>query len=217
MDSVGAKRVALILVLCAGVSACTNMGTIVDPDDPETEIPNGSLGRSIMEGLGAVPSRQPPINYSPRGPLVIPKDTAKLATPVDAKRLSDDPNWPVDPDVEMIRTLQEADAREKSRGDRGNLIPSSQLLAQRVPPAVSRPNPNVPGADPAADLVSPTALMNAPVIGGDATPLYDANGTPTRRALVEPPVTYLEPAPGAAVAIPPPPKKKGLFGWFGGD
>jgi hypothetical protein len=193
------------------------MGTVVDPDDPETEIPSASLGRSIMEGLGAVPSRQSPINYSPRGPLVMPADKTKLATPVDTKRLADDPNWPVDPDVQLAQTLQEAEARENARGDRGNLVPASQLLAQRMPPGVSRPNPNVPGADPAADLVSPSALMNAPTIGGDETPLYDASGKPNRRALIEPPVTYLEPAPGAPVAIPPPKKNSGLFGWFGGD
>jgi hypothetical protein len=216
MTSDRVKRTALFVVLGLALSACTGMGTTVDPDDPEMEIPNASLGRSIMEGLGAVPARQSPINYTPRAPLVIPKDPVALATPVDRSELSQDPNWPVDPDVQMARTLQEAERRENARGDRGNLVPASQLLDQRLPPAQSRAPSGVPGSDPASQLVSPTALMNSPTIGGSDTALYDSQGRPVRRALTEPPVKYLEPAPGAPVVIPEEPEKSwGLFNWFG--
>jgi hypothetical protein len=47
--------------------------------------------------------------------------------------------------------------------------------------------------------------------------LYDNNGKPVRKALVEPPVTYLEPAPGVPVTTedgaPPEQQKKWWKFW----
>ena len=114
-----------------------------------------------------------------------------------------------------MRTLREADARNDAMDDRGDRISGSQLLETRSAPSTTqRQWQGTPGSDPNAKLASPSLLMNAPTIGG-AKKHYDENGTPVRHALVEPPTTYLEPAPGVPVAIPEPPKKKvGFFGWF---
>ncbi len=201
------KRAASILAVAATLSACSGMGTVVDENDPETEIPNLSLGRSIMEGLGAVESRQQPINYSPRAPLVVPADTEVLAQPEDPARLASDPEWPLDPEVATVRRLREAEEREAARGDRGNTIAGSELLAVRTPP---RPGPRA--NDAAGEIVAPSKLSGSFPAASEAS-LYDSQGRPVRRALVEPPVTYLEPAPGAPVAIPEEPRK-GFFSWL---
>ena len=72
------KRLATLAVLGACLTACSSMGTTVAGDDTETEVPNASMGRAIMEGLGAVSTRKTPIDYSPRAPLVMPPTTKTL-------------------------------------------------------------------------------------------------------------------------------------------
>jgi hypothetical protein len=205
-----AKRAALVILVGGSLAACSGMGTVVDDSDPEAELPNLSMGRSIMEGLGAVPSRRIPINYTTRGPLVVPSDTTTLAQPEDASAVTAQADWPLDPDVESTRLLREAAARETARGDKGELIPSSELLAQRSPPPASRPSIE---RDPARPLL-PSQLKAMPSLS--SSNLYDAQGRPVRRALTEPPVAYLEPAPGAPVMIPeePPKKRKGILSWM---
>lgn len=210
MSSDVLKRAASILTVGLVLSACSSMGTVVAEDDPETEVPNLSMGRSIMEGLGAVPARRQAINYTPRAPLVMPKDTAALAPPEDARTVTEDPSWPLDPDVESARRLREAEARQVARGDKGEIVEPSELLAERTPRS-----PKVQGDLSLNNkVIPPSQLRNAPQIGGDSG-LYNSAGQPVRRALVQPPVQYLEPAPGAPVAIPEEPAKQGgLFSWL---
>jgi hypothetical protein len=207
------KRTAVLLLVGAGLTACSSMGTVVDDDDPEAELPNMSIGRSLMEGLGAVPSRRSPMNYTPRAPLVVPKDTATLVQPEDPKAVTARADWPLDPDQESARLLREADARARARGDREELVPASELLDTRTPPKRKLVGDYSLNDKP----LFPSELNKGPrSIGGDAS-LYDASGRPVRRALVEPPVAYLEPAPGVPVAIPeeqPTAGRKGLFGWL---
>lgn len=207
------KRAAVLLIVGVGLSACAGMGTVVDEEDPETEVPNLSMGRSIMEGLGAVPSRRTPINYTPRAPLVIPASTATLAQPEDPNAVTASANWPVDPDVEQNRLLREAAERERARGDKGNPVPPSELLATRTPPT---PRSNARTWDDPADPLMPSELERMPSLSANG--LYDETGRPIRRALTEPPVTYLEPAPGAPVEIPeerPDPNRRGILGMLG--
>lgn len=215
------KRLAAVALLGLGLGACAAMGTTVDEDDPETELPNPSMGRSIMESLGAVPSRQLPIQYNPRAPLVVPPSTAALAPPEDPRQAAT-ADWPVDPEVASARRLREAEARnarrEKANGEGGaEVIPPSELLGTRL---AARSGPIDPQfydgeRDPAQPL-KPSQLR-APQVQITSDGIYDANGNPRRRALVEPPVTYLEPAPNAPVSEPAPTgPKKGIFSWLGG-
>ena len=206
------KRSALLVVVGFGLSACSAMGTMVDEEDPETEVQNLSMGRAIMEGLGAVPTRAAPINYQPRAPLVVPPNTAALAPPEDPNQVQSLAAWPEDPDVVTARRLREAAARDAGR-ERGTPIGSSELLANRAPPS-TRVRPSI-DRDP-ADPVMPSELARAPGKLDSETSLYDAAGQPRRRALVEPPVEYLQPAPGVPVEVykDPNEQKKGLFSWF---
>lgn len=209
------KRSAVIVAVGFALSACSALGTVVDENDPETEVPNLSMGRSIMESLGAVQSRSRPINYQPRAPLVVPPSTSALAAPEDPQQVESLAGWPDDPDRVTERRLREAAARDATR-ERGDPIASSELLATRAPPRASNDlRPSV-DRDP-GDPIMPSELMNAPKSLGRETSLYNENGQPQRRALVEPPIEYLQPAPGAPVEVyeaPDPKKKKGLFGWF---
>ncbi len=199
MTSTFLKRLALFAVLGVSLSACAGLGTTVAEDDPETEVPNVSMGRAIMEGLGAVPSRNAQINYTPRAPLVVPPSTTALVAPEDRnKPVSAD--WPDDNDLARARQLREVQARDDARGD-NDIIGSSELLSVRVPP---RPLSNKVGADqdPGAILLPSELGKGWKSKGIDDSGVYDLNGVPRRRALTEPPVAYLQPAPGAPVAIP---------------
>ncbi len=199
MTSTFLKRLALAAATSLSLSACAGLGTTVADDDPETEVPNVSLGRSIMEGLGAVPSRGSPINYTPRAPLVVPPTTSALVAPEDRnKPVAAD--WPDDNDLARARQLREVQARDAARGD-NDIIGSSELLSVRVPP---RPLSNKVGGDtdPGAILLPSELGKGWKSKGIDDSGVYDLNGVPRRRALTEPPVAYLQPAPGAPVAIP---------------
>ncbi|WP_181705939.1 hypothetical protein [Chthonobacter rhizosphaerae] len=215
------KRLAAVAVLGLSLGACAAMGTTVAEDDPETELPTPSMGRSIMESLGAVPSRQMPINYSPRAPLVVPPSTAALAPPEDRNAVA--ANWPVDPEVETARRLREADRRAAARAERNGegesaAIPPSELLATRVTPRTGPVDPQFYDGerDPAQPL-RPSQLKG-PQVSLSSDGIYDQSGTPRRRALVEPPVTYLQPAPNAPISEPEPTgPKKGIFNWFSGS
>jgi hypothetical protein len=208
MNSDLVKRLAILGLLGLGLSACSSLGTSVAEDDPETEIPNLSMGRAIMEGLGAVPTRTAPINFTPRAPLVVPPSTTALTAPESPNQVASLENWPDDPDVAAARRLREAAARDAARDDPADPVSGSELLSSRVQPA---PRQRIdPRADPARPLM-PSQLAGFKSTGATVDGLYDAAGQPRRRALVEPPVEYLQPAAGAPVAIPVPPKKKGIL------
>lgn len=211
------KRLAAFAVLGMSLSGCAAMGTSVAEDDPETEVANSSMGRAIMEGLGAVPARRTPINYTPRAPLVVPPKTAmsSLQPPEDPNRIQNLADWPVDPEIAEARRLRAAEARDAGR-DAGDIISPSELMALRVPPS-QRPGPHDSNYDPARPVM-PSKLKGFTSTGSEVAGPYDRTGAPQRRALVEPPVEYLTPAPGQPVAPPDPnedpSKKKGLFSWL---
>ena len=205
------KRYALLAIAALSLSACSALGTSVADDDPETEVPNVSMGRAVMEGMGAVPSRKTAINYTPRAPLVVPPNKTALVAPEDPKRLEASGTWPQDNDIKARKILTDAAAREAGRDDKDQ-IPSSELLAVRVPDARSgeASDASITTSDSDRRRLLPSQLGNMP--RDKASRLYDANGKPTRKALVEPPVTYLEPAAGVPVTTddgaPPEQQKK---------
>lgn len=199
MTSILLKRLALFAALGVSLSACAGLGTMVDDNDPEAEVPNVSMGRAIMEGLGAVPSRRSPINYTPRAPLVVPPTTTALVEPEDRNKAVA-PDWPDDNDLAAARRLREADARDAARGD-SDFVSPSELMSVRVPPRPLSPRVGA-SQDPAAILLPSELAKGWKSKGIDDTGVYDLNGVPRRRALTEPPIAYLQPAPGAPVAIP---------------
>lgn len=203
------KRYALLAVAALSLSACSALGTSVAEDDPETEVPNVSMGRAVMEGLGAVPARKTAINYTPRAPLVVPPNKMALVAPEDPNRLEANGTWPEDNDLKSQRMLAAASARDAARGEDDTQLSPSELTAVRLPQS-NRPmsTPNI--LEEKARPIMPSQLGDMPREGGSR--LYDANGRPTRKALVDPPVAYLEPAAGVPVTTddgaPDAPKKK---------
>lgn len=194
------KRCALLAIAALSLSACSALGTSVAEDDPETQVPNVSIGRAVMEGMGAVPARETSINYTPRAPLVAPPNMKTLATPEDPNRLEASGNWPDDNDLKTKRMLAEADARDAARGKDVNQLSPSELAAVSLPASASAPSGNrinEPTMDERKKPVLPSELGSMPRQNGSS--LYDANGKPLRKALVEPPVAYLEPAAGVPV------------------
>ena len=209
------KRYALLAVAALSLSACSALGTSVAEDDPETEVPNVSMGRAVMEGLGAVPSRNSAINYTPRAPLVVPPNRMALVAPEDPKRLEASGTWPEDNDLKARQLLAEASAREAARGEDNNQLSPSELTSVRLPKNPSRPMTSPNSIEEASKPLLPSQLGDIP--RENASRLYDASGKPVRKALVEPPVAYLEPAPGVPVTTddgsPPPTKKSWWKFW----
>lgn len=209
------KRYALLAVAALSLSACSALGTSVAEDDPETEVPNVSMGRAVMEGLGAVPSRTTAINYTPRAPLVVPPNRMALVAPEDPKRLEASGTWPEDNDLKTRQMLAEASAREAARGEDNHQLTPSELTAVRLPNASSRPMTSPNSIEEASHPLLPSQLGSMP--RENASRLYDNNGKPVRKALVEPPVAYLEPAPGVPVTTddgsPAAPKKSWWKFW----
>ncbi len=207
------KRCALLAIAVLGLSACSALGTSVADDDPETEVPNVSMGRAVMEGLGAVPSRKTAIDYTPRAPLVVPPSKTALVSPADPKRLEASGTWPEDNDLKTRKNLADAAAREAGREDKDQL-PASELLAVRVPDARSGSS-DITKSDSDRRRVMPSQLGAMP--RDKSSRLYDGSGQPVRRALVEPPVSYLQPAPGVPVVTddgtPPEQQKKWWKFW----
>lgn len=204
------KCCVLLAIATLSLSACSALGTSVADDDPETEVPNSSIGRALMEGVGAVPSRKSAIDYTPRAPLVVPPNKTALVAPEDPKRLEASGTWPEDNDIKARKVLTDAAAREAGREDK-DLVPSSELTAVRVPDArtAEASDASVTTSDSDRRRLLPSQLGTMP--RDKSTRLYDASGKPVRRALVEPPVSYLEPAPGVPVTTDdgaPPEQKK---------
>jgi hypothetical protein len=191
------KRFALLAVATIGLSACSALGTSVADDDPETEVPNASMGRAVMEGLGAVPTRKTAINYTPRAPLVVPPNKMALVAPEDPNRLEASGAWPDDNDRKTQRVLKEAAARDAARGDDNHQLTPAELMSTRLPQTTTRPNSSPNSIEDASKPLLPSQLGSMP--RSASSELYDASGKPVRKALVEPPVTYLEPAAGVPV------------------
>ena len=208
------KRYALLAVAALSLSACSALGTSVAEDDPETEVPNVSMGRAVMEGFGAVPARKTAINYTPRAPLVVPPNKMALVAPEDPNRLEANGTWPEDNDLKSQRILAAASARDAARGEDDTQLSPSELTAVRLPQS-NRPMSSPNSLEEQARPIMPSQLGDMPREGGSR--LYDANGRPTRKALVDPPVAYLEPAAGVPVTTddgtPDAPKKKWWKFW----
>ena len=188
------KRLSAVAVVGLSLAGCQSLGTTVAEDDPETEVQNVSLGRAVMESLGAVETRRQPINFQPRAPLVVPPSTSALVPPEAPGQIAGSPDWPKDPERVAQERLKAAADLKKRYGD----TDPRAVVDVRLPTP-----PRAPG-----DLYEfrpyQTASERNWRMGkvADDTGVYDRDGNPRRQALVQPPVAYLQPAPGVPVAIP---------------
>lgn len=106
--------VPVVVLVGVGLAGCSSIGS----DGRLTEDPLGNFEQRIigntLSGLGIVEAPRPRIDYTPRGPLVMPaqRGQAALRPPVDAQTAAvQNPNWPRDPD----RMREEAARREATR------------------------------------------------------------------------------------------------------
>lgn len=98
--------VALLGLSLAGCSA-------IGPDGRMREDPLGDIEQRVigntLSGLGIVEAPRARIDYTPRGPLVMPpaRGQAPLRPPVDAQAgIAQNPNWPRDPDRMRLEAAQ---------------------------------------------------------------------------------------------------------------
>jgi hypothetical protein len=92
--SFSAPCAAALLAAVAGLGGCMSTSTYGTGEAPEM-----AIFRELTGGFGA--QKQPPIEYQPRAPLVMPPSTATAAaalpSPVQTASVAN-PAWPIDPD-----------------------------------------------------------------------------------------------------------------------
>ncbi len=198
------SRAALGCLLGATLLAVAAPARAGDGDDSDVPLDTKIL-RGFMEQLGL---RQdgPGINYQERAPLVIPPSHDLPPPERTDAALSNNPAWPVDPDVK--RAKQEAAQRRHV-----SMNPDATLQAEQGP---LRPDQMAPGPKPqsprigddgyrppasgSAGPLSPSQLDTKPnlfskMFGKDAPEVSSFTAEPPRTALTEPPPGYQTPSP----------------------
>lgn len=173
---------ALALAGCSG----TTYGTGVSPEEQTLT--------DVMSIASLHGDDRPPIQYKPRGGVVLPPNN-NLPPPMQTASTANDPNWPKDPD-EMRRRKKEADA----------LAPADQK-APDMRLAPGQTSFDHTGAAPTEQQKAEGRKAWDALHKGKAGS-YDANGNPTRKYLTEPPVVYRAGDPNAPMDEPPKPTKK---------
>lgn len=179
-------------VLAIGLAACsgTTYGTGVTQEQQTIQ--------DVMSLASLGSNDKPPIDYRPRGGIVVPPSATLPApgtVPTATAAIASDPNWPKDPD--------EAKAARR---------------AAKAAAPIDAPSPNfvLPKGQTTYTMASAESDAQKRAEGKQAWDAlhkgrggsYDANGNPTRKYLTEPPVSYREPDPNAPMAEPPKTKKK---------
>ena len=167
-----------------------------------------------LAGVALIPEEREEIDYTPRTELVMPANAGALPAPQE-KRVVTNPNWPQDPDApgegllagltpeEQRRTLYQriAGAGEEERTTR----PSN---------AINDRNREIRARDDSYRNAREIRRISAERRGSDV----NEDGTPRRRFLTDPPVTYRAPAAAttaegqviAQQAATAEPRKRGL-------
>lgn len=197
----------IAVALALGACSTTTYGTGTSAASQTLKDVTGilSVGGSKPEG--------PPIDYSPRAPIVEPP-TGSLPPPgSDNAAVASAGNWPVDPDEK--RKEMEAMVKEANE--------SGKDLTFTVPD-VDRPEREPDSSrSQRQDSRAVAALERSQKIGPDADKLFaeakksktgsvDENGNPVRRYLTEPRAELRVPAADSPVEITEKPKKK-RFSW----
>lgn len=206
-------RPSLGLVLGAVVLAGCSASQFRD-DDEVAVAPDTSIVKSIMTGMGAVDPTRKPVSVEPRAPLAIPPDRTRLPPPEDGPKVDAvGANFPVNPEDVRRDMIAAGEAREQSRTE-GDRLSQEELQSGRIAGG---------GLDrtktPVEDLerpMTPDKLQKTSFQKPDLEP-KNADGTPKRRSLTEPPTTYRTPASTAPMPSGEPEKKWYKPGtWFNG-
>jgi len=155
-------------------------------------LPTGSaqaqnMGEYLFNKLLGQDTDEPAINYSEKAPLVMPK-SRELPQPMSKVAITEDPNWPKDPDAEKRKKKASAQSvgpassntelasqEELAKGTRAG-PPTNQKTAYEVETEYKR----------MSNPVNPKVLARRGNFGPDEAPLDPAT-CPPRRTLVDPP------------------------------
>ena len=177
---------ALLATALAGCSE-TTYGTGVSPEKQTLT--------DVMSIASLGSDDRPPIEYKPRGGIVVPPSKS-LPPPVEtASAAGSTMNWPNDPDVAKRKKREELVIAPNSEGSPNlKLAPGQTSFSRRQEEY-----------DEARRAEGKKAWQNMRSSRGGS---YDAEGNPTRKYLTEPPVAYRAGDPNAPVVEPPKTKKK---------
>jgi hypothetical protein len=177
---------ALLATALAGCSG-TTYGTGVSPEKQTLT--------DVMSIASLGSDDRPPIDYKPRGGIVVPPNKA-LPTPMQTASASTDVmNWPNDPDVARRKKREELIVAPNSEGSPNlKLAPGQTSFSRRQEEY-----------DEARRAEGKKAWQNMRASRGGS---YDAEGNPTRKYLTEPPVAYRAADPNAPMTEPEKVKKK---------
>ncbi|WP_321499221.1 hypothetical protein [Breoghania sp.] len=208
MPSSRPRSIAHIAVLASlgfALAGCVSSEGMYGSDG---DAPDTALVKGIMKTLGAVDPDEKPIAYEPRAPLAMPGDHADLPAPETASATPE--NWPRDRDAELADIRREADRRAadgKERLEKANPRLGIEEVKQGTvigeAPASSGPNydKNDANWENSHNRLTLDQMKGQNSIArpkAEAS-LFDAQGNPRRRYLVEPPVEYSTPAATAAM------------------
>lgn len=180
---------AVALIGLAGCSG-TTYGTGVSPEQQTI--------KDVMSLASLGSNEPPPIDYKPRGGIAAPPSTALPppgSAPATTAAVSDDPNWPKDPDA-IKKKKAEAEAQAAASSPIPNFILPKGTTTYDVATAESTDQTRAEGKQ-AWDALHKGKAGS-----------YDAQGNPTRKYLTEPPVAYREPDPNQPMKEPPKTQKK---------
>lgn len=195
MPAVTVKRLIILqatTLVAAGLAGCsgTTYGTGISPEQQTLE--------DVMSIASLGAKDTPPIDYRPRGGIVVPPTTNLPPPGATAVSVADDPNWPKDPDEERRKRKQVEQEAPVGQASPNFVLPAGQTTYTMA-------SANQAQDDAAKRAAGQKAWLDKRKSKGGS---YDEGGNPTRKYLTEPPVGYRAPDPNAPVAEPPKQKKK---------
>lgn len=176
--------VSLMVATGLGLSGCAGDGVATGSGFGD------DLAMQTLVGIAMVGSPRdddPNINYAPRPGLVLPGNANQLPAPVQTTNAAG--NWPNDPDGNRVNVL----APERERRSLGQVLatrPQSPLLTDDESDEVILNRLRQERRDGRGGTTVPNAQQ-----------LVEADGTPRRRFLTDPPVEIRQPAAGAGGTV----------------
>jgi len=153
----------------------------------------------VMSAIG-LQREKPGINYRERSPLVVPRDST---LPPPQAATTNNPNWPVDPEVKQARALaatERDDGLTSSQRMDQNMLPllpseieRGRTLARQNNPSVSSDGVGLPSKW--SELGSGGGLFSKIFGGGKDEESAKFMGERPRTSLVTPPTGYQTPSP----------------------
>ncbi|WP_428699761.1 hypothetical protein [Stappia sp.] len=195
-------RLALVVAGALVLAGCQHGADGFNDGSSSDEAPDVAMVRSLMEGLGAVDAKtEAKIEYKPRAPLAMPASMDSLPQPEEEKVVA---NWPEQDDAQL-KKIQDIyrDKADIDKQGRSNIYQSRGIKelagngANRDIQAEIRQEEKLDDA-----RMKPNELNQRVGVAKEQTGIFDANGEPVRRYLIEPPTEYSKPSPDAPMAEP---------------